>query len=169
MDRLIETGRLLLRPLTVDDAVDVFEWVGDPVVNRYMPYPLYQDIEEVKNWIRSIHEESNIFAFCLKDMGKVIGSGSISYKSEINAYELGYNLNKAFWKKGYATEAAKALIQWAYDNLNAREFAAKHANANTASGCVIRKCGFAFAHYGQYSKYDGSETFDSSCYRMHLE
>ena len=40
MDRLIETERLLLRPLTVDDAADVFEWVGDPVVNRYMPRKL---------------------------------------------------------------------------------------------------------------------------------
>lgn len=68
MDRLIETERFLLRPLAVDDAADVFEWVSDPEVNRYMPYLLYRDLEQVRNWIRSINEEDNTFAFYLKDM-----------------------------------------------------------------------------------------------------
>ena len=122
MSRMIETERLILRPLTVDDDADVFEWVSDPIVNRYMPYSLYQNLEQVKNRIQSI-----------------------------------------------ATEAAKALIQWVYSNLNAREFVAKHANANTTSGKVIQKCGFVFDRYAQYSKFDGSETFDAFYYKMHLE
>lgn len=39
--RRIETERLVLRPLTINDAKDVFEWASDPVVNRFMPYNLY--------------------------------------------------------------------------------------------------------------------------------
>ena len=54
MNRRIETQRLILRPLTEQDAQDVFEWVGDPQVNRYMPYSLYQNIGQVKEWISSI-------------------------------------------------------------------------------------------------------------------
>ena len=169
MNRMIETERLLLRPLTVNDAVDVFEWVGDPIVNRYMPYILYRDLEQVENWLRTVNEEDNEFALCLKEAKKVIGSGSIVFDPETNAYRLGYNINRSFWQKGYATEAAKAMIQWAYDNLNARDFTAKHATDNIASGKVLIKCGFVFDRYGQYSRFDESETFDACYYIMHLE
>lgn len=168
MDRIIETQRLILRPLTASDAGDVFEWVGDPVVNRYMPYALYQDVKQVEAWIASLGDK-NEFGFCLKATGKVIGAGSISFNAEENAYELGYNLNRAYWGSGYATEAAKAMIQWAYRQLGARDFYACHATANAASGNVIRKCGFQFDRYSQYDRYDGSETFDASCYTMHLD
>ena len=42
--RRIETERLILRPLTTEDADDVFEWVGDTIVNRFMPYNLYANV-----------------------------------------------------------------------------------------------------------------------------
>ena len=169
MKKEIETERLFLRPLTIEDAQDIFAWVGDPIVNRYMPYSVYHDVEQVKEYIASIQEEANEFAFCLKGTGKVIGAGGISFVPERNAYDLGYNFNRNYWGKGYATEAAKALIRWAYDELGARDFSANHVTANTASGNVLKKCGFRFDHYGQYSRFDGSETFDASFYIMHLD
>lgn len=169
MNKIIKTERLLLRPLVKSDAEDVFEWVGDPIVNRYMPYSLYQDVSQVERWIESLEDDKNEFAFCLQDTGKVIGAGSVSYNPERNAYELGYNLNRAYWGKGYATEASKAMIQWAYTNLNVRNFFARHANANKASGKVILKCGFQFEKYGQYSRFDGSEVFEASYYTLHLD
>ena len=122
-EKEIETARLLLRPLTINDAQDMFEWVSDPIVNRYMPYSVYHDVEKVKEYIASLEEDANEFAFCLKDTGKVIGAGGISFTPERNAYELGYNLNRKYWGKGYATEAAKALIRWAHDELGAMNFA----------------------------------------------
>ena len=165
----IETERLLLRPFRLEDAPDLFEWVSDPIVNRYMPYALYTDLAQARDWIAHISEADNEFAFQLKDGGKVIGGGSIDLNDECEAYELGYNLNRAYWGKGYATEAAKALIRWAYEALGAREFVAAHATANTASGNVLRKCGYQLERYGQYSRYDGSEIFDASFYRMRLD
>lgn len=167
--KMIKTERLILRPLVKSDAKDVFEWVGDPIVNKYMPYSLYQDVEQVEKWLESLVDEENEFAFCLPDTGKVIGAGSISFDPESNSFELGYNLNQAYWGNGYATEASKAMIQWAYTYLNAHDFCSNHANANVASGNVLKKCGFQFDHYGQYSRFDGSETFDASFYTMHLE
>lgn len=169
MERTILTERLILRPLTEDDAPDVFEWVGDPIVNRYMPYPVYQNTEQVRKWIGQIKDEDNEFGFVLRDIEKVIGAGSVKFNRERNAYELGYNLNMAFWNQGFATEAVKGIIAWAYENLGARDFMATHANANVASGKVLRKCGFQFEEYGQYSRYDNSETFDASYYTLHLD
>lgn len=82
----IETARLLLRPLVEEDAPDVFEWAGDPVVNRYMPYALYTDVEPVRAWIRSLRADHHEFGFALRETGKVIGSGSICLEAERGAY-----------------------------------------------------------------------------------
>lgn len=167
MNRIIETERLILRPLTPADAEDVFEWTGDPIVNRYMPYPVHPDIDTTKVWIAQIDPDTNEFCFALKTTGKVIGSGSI-HQEEDGRYAVGYNLNRQYWGKGYATEAARAMIRWAYATLNARDFKACHATANTASGHVLQKCGFQFERYGHYSRYDNSETFEATFLSMHL-
>ena len=155
---VIETERLILRPMTEADGEAVFQWTGDPVVNRYMPYPVHKNVEETKSWLRSLQGKEEEFGFCLKETGRLIGAGSIKYREEFDAFEVGYNLNRAFWGMGYATEAAKALLNWAYENRNARRFMARHATVNTASGHVLQKCGFQFSHFGRYSRYDGSET-----------
>lgn len=168
MNPVIVTTRLILRPLSEEDAYDVFEWAGDPVVNRYMPYPVYQNVTQVQKWIQSIQPDDYEFGFILKETGKVIGSGSIGSNGK-QLYELGYNLNRSYWGQGYATEAAKAMLLWAYETLGARDFAASHATANTASGNVLRKCGFQFERYGQYSRFDGSETFDATFLKLHLD
>lgn len=168
-EKRMETERLILRPLREEDAADVLEWVGDPVVNRYMPYTLYKDVAQVKAWIASISEMENEFGFVLKDTGKVIGSGSVTWNPYKNAYELGYNLNRAYWAQGYATEAARAMLDWARTVLNARDFIAAHVTANAASGKVLQKCGFRFDHFGHYGRFDGSETFEASFYTLHLE
>ena len=147
MERTFETKRLILRPLTIEDANDVFEWAGDPMVNRYMPYPVHPNIEVTKEWISSIKPENGEFCFVLKTNGKVIGSGSV-HQEEDGRFAIGYNLNRQYWGNGYATEAAKGMIHWAYENLNARDFKACHATANTASGNVLQKCGFQFEKYG---------------------
>ena len=166
--KVIESERLIIRPIEIDDAKDVFEWASDPVVNRYMPYPLHKDIHQAEEWIRSLGDK-NEFVFCLKDTGEVVGGGSMSYREAFDAYELGYNLKRKHWGMGYATEASKALIQWAYEELGVHDFMARHANANHASGNVIKKCGFQFEKYVKLEKYDGSEAYDATYYRLHLE
>ena len=61
------------------------------------------------------------------------------------------------------------MIKWAYDTLGAREFSAEFATDNVASGKVLEKCGFRFKKYGQYSRFDGSETFDATFVEMNLD
>ena len=100
MNRIIQTERMILRPINKNDAKDIFEWVSDPVVNKYMPYSLYENIGQVEEWIESLVEEENNFVFELKDIRKVIGSGSITFEQSRNAYELGYNLNRNYWGNG---------------------------------------------------------------------
>ena len=170
----LETDRLILRPLTVDDADAVFVWASDPEVNRYMSYPLHTDVEVTRQWLRSVEQDSEeqaglenyTFGFVRKSDGLLIGSGGIR-RQEDDTWDFGYNLRRDCWGRGYTTEAVKAIIDFARGR-GAKVFAAHHAVDNPASGRVMEKCGLTFRHYGEYSKYDGSETFRAKFYRLEL-
>ena len=166
----LETERLILRPLTVDDAEAVFVWASDPEVNRYMIYPLHADIEVTRQWLRSVEqgpEGDYEFGFVRKSDGLLIGTGGV-YENDDGSWEFGYNLRHDCWGRGYATEAAKAMLDFARTQLGAKVFVSNHAVDNPASGRVMEKCGLAFQHYGEYSKSDGSETFAAKFYRLEL-
>ncbi len=168
----LETERLILRPLTVDDAEDVFEWTNDERVTKYMSYPRHESIETTKWWLSSLKElpdDDFQFGFVLKETGRLIGSGGIRYSDKEKAWTFGYNIRFYCWNKGYTTEAAKRMIDFAYKEQGAREFIAEHAVDNPASGRVIEKCGLEFSHYGEYSRLDGSETFKAKFYKLHLD
>ena len=57
----IQTERLLLRPLSVVDAQEVFEWVSDERVSKYMIYTTYKNVEQVEKWLESVEKEKNYF------------------------------------------------------------------------------------------------------------
>ncbi len=164
----IETERLLLKPVAPEDVSAMFIWTSDPEVNPYLSYPLHHDVSVMQKWIASLRPENLEFGFYRSEDGLLIGTGGIGKCSD-GLHHLGYNLRRDMWGKGDATEAAKAMLSWARRALGINNFAAEHALENIASGNVIRKCGFQLVRYGQYSKLDGSKTFDAAFYELHLK
>lgn len=155
----IETERLILRPLLVDDVDDVFEWVSDEDVARYMVYPTYKSKDRLIEWLESIQEEEKEFNFgyVRKEDKKMIGSGGIG--PDINRegfWAFGYNFRKDCWGKGYATEATKAMIEFAHNQFGINKFSSSHVEQNKASGHVMEKCGLHFVKYGEFQKLDGT-------------
>lgn len=157
-DIKIKTERLLLRPLTVADAEEVFEWVSDERVSKYMVYNTYTDIEQVRGWLSYVEKSTDTYNFGFQRLsdGKLIGSGDIGTDQKKGYWGFGYNVRYDCWGMGYATEAAKAMIDYAYEHLGARKFAASHCEPNIASGNVMKKCGLHFTGYGEFQKLDGS-------------
>ena len=169
---VIETERLILRPLSLDDAEAEFVWLSDPIVNRYMPYNLYTNVADVVKWLETaINAEKELhFGFVRKEDGLLIGAGSIGpHDHQDGAWEFGYNLRRDAWNHGYATEATKAMIDLARNEYGVRVFVASHAKDNPASGRVMEKCGLHFDHDGEYSRFDGSETFQAKFWKMVVE
>lgn len=166
----LETGRLILRPLTVDDAEAVFVWTGDPVVNRYMPYSLYTNVDDVRKWLKSLADEQDNYSFGIvrREDGLLIGSCDIGREEDSGFWVFGYNLRADCWNRGYATEASKAMICFAQERFGAMDFAAQYAKANPASGRVMEKCGLTYVRDEEYSTFDGSETFPACRYEMRL-
>ena len=155
----IETERLILRPLTPEDAAAVFAWAGDEEAARYMVYPVYTAEEKVREWLSSLQAEETEFhfGFVRKEDGKLIGSGSIGPDARREGFwGFGYNFRRDCWGKGYATEAAKAMIGFARERFGIRRFSSSHAEPNGASGRVMEKCGLHFVGYGEFSKSDGT-------------
>ena len=114
---IIETNRLILRPLTLDDAGACYSWNSDDRVTKYMSYSTYTDIGQTIDWIKStfIDKDEWIWAFVLKEKNKVIGTGSIGPNAQMKDYwGIGYNLHYDYWHKGYCTEAMKAIIDFAF-------------------------------------------------------
>lgn len=166
----IKTERLLLRPLTIADADDVFEWVSDERVARYMVYTTYTDIEQVREWLAFVEKDTSTYNFGFERLsdGKLIGSGDIGTAGKNGYWVFGYNLRYDCWGNGYATEAVKAMIKYAHKNFGAVKFASSHAEPNSSSGHVMEKCGLHFVGYGEFKKLDGSCKMKSMDYEGEL-
>ena len=159
---ILETERLILRPLTVEDAPAVFEWASDERVTKYMTYPTHRNIETTVEWLESIDHSSDNdydFGFVEKESGVLIGSGGIYWNGDYQQWRVGYNLRFDRWHKGYATEAAREIVRFAKEELNAERIGSCHAVENPNSGRVLRNCGLVFTKYGDYQKIDGSVSF----------
>lgn len=174
MTPVLETERLILRPLSVEDAQDIYDrWTSDPVVAKFMRWSVHSSVEDTKQWLL-MEEENNKtdktydWGFWLKDGNYLFGCGGLVYHEEEKVFELGYNIMHKYWNQGYTTEAAKAILEFGEKELGQKEFIAKHAVDNPASGAVMQKCGFIYEKDGITIKFDGVTTHQSKCYRLKL-
>lgn len=169
MEKLLQTPRLLLRPVTPEDYQAVFRWCGDPKVNRFMSYPLYRDPQQVRAWLESRLTDSPDefdYGFVLKQTGELVGEGGMYYHPEEDLWHIGYNLRADLWGRGLTTEAMRAIMDYVFSVREVRVVEAFHAVDNPASGAVMRKLGLRFVRDSQYTKQDGSETFPAKTYRL---
>ena len=148
--RKIETNRLLLRPFQISDANDVQRLAGDFEIadtTLFIPHPYEDGVAE--QWI-STHEENFkngkelIFAITLQESKELIGSIGLILNKANEKAELGYWIGKPFWNKGYATEAAMAMLQFGFGELKLERIHAHYFARNPASGKVMEKLGMQY-------------------------
>lgn len=171
---LLETERLILKPISVSEAQTVFDaWASDPRVTKFMHYSAHTDVSVTEEWLKDVQNEleSDLtydWGFYLKDGMKLIGSGGAYYKPELEAYNIGYNLAYDYWHKGFATEAMQAVVHFLKTELGARKVTAYYAAENKGSGRVLEKLGLRYVRESEYAKFDGSVTFKAKDYSMDL-
>jgi ribosomal-protein-alanine N-acetyltransferase len=166
----VETSRIILRPLKISDAGTIFtNWASDPEVSKYMRWDTHKTVDVTIEWLTL--EEKNIdkddsysWGFVLKETGGLIGSGGLLYNSEYEMFEVGYVIMKKYWGMGLATEAARACVDFAFNELDQNKLHVRHAKENIASGRVIEKLGFVYQSDGKYSSFDGKRITESREY-----
>ena len=102
----LEGERIRLRPMTIDDAQDLYEFTSDEETTRFI-YEPHTDLSQAENVIGNYYLKEPIekYAVALKDSDKLIGIVEFRAHSHNHNGELGYTLNRQYWGKGYMTEA----------------------------------------------------------------
>jgi RimJ/RimL family protein N-acetyltransferase len=149
MNIILETERLVLREWTLGDAQALFEICCDAEVMLYIgtgkPYKTVDEAEKFLRWAVVYQKENGFcrWAVVEKASGKIVGSCGYAYTHEMPEPELGYLFERAVWGKGFATEAARACLNYGFEKLGFREIIAITDLENTASQRVLEKIGFA--------------------------
>lgn len=141
------TSRLVLRPFTLADALDVQRLAGDRDVastTLRIPHPYKDGMAE--EWIRThadkfARDEGTSLAVTLRDTGTLMGAVGLEICNEHSKAELGYWIGKPYWGKGFASEAAKALVDYGFQEAGLNRIYAHHIVRNPASGRVMLKIG----------------------------
>ena len=157
--REIETERLRLRPVTLEDAPAMFEYASDETVTRYT-FPTNQSLEETKNNIAQFYLANPLgrWGIELKSNGKFIGTIDLhKIDPALKKAAIGYIINKKYWNQGLTTEANRAVIELAFEKIGMNKLTALHDKANPASGKVMEKSGMRFSHEEPYARMDKNE------------
>ena len=160
---ILETKRLMLRQMKKDDVNAIFQcWMQDEEVSRYMCWKASNDIKRAYEFVAfeigNIDNDNwNRFIIVLKETDEIIGTCLLFFNEEESNWDISYNLGKAYWGKGYMTEAMLVVMEYGINELQIKECIAAHAIENPMSGRVIQKLGFVYEKEIPY-ECNGSET-----------
>jgi len=152
---LIETERLLLRKVTLDDKEELFKLHSDPEVQKYTGEPVVTTIEEIEKSILSRISDYEKYGFgrlavIHKTTNNLIGWAGLAYLPEFDKVDLGYRFKKEFWGKGYATEASRAILDYGFNRLDLNLIIAIAIVEHTNSINVMKKIGMKYDKHAPY-------------------
>jgi [ribosomal protein S5]-alanine N-acetyltransferase len=151
---MIQTERLTIRCWALTDADAFFELSQDKGFNSF-PITRYeqQNLEDAREWIKknidSVSKDKLGFQGIWEDSsGALIGIAGFRLfnLAKENRYEITYRLRESAWGKGYATEAARAMLEYGFANSPAKEIAVSITPDNEASIKVANKLGFRWTN-----------------------
>ncbi len=146
----LKTNRLILRALEFADAGQVQKLAGErdiAAATLLIPHPYLDGMAE--DWIKLTHQQFKddkalTWAITTQEKTDLIGAVGLSLKNEHCRAELGYWIGKPFWNKGYCTEAASAVLDFAFTTADLHKIVATYLRSNPASGQVMQKIGMSF-------------------------
>ena len=168
--KTLETDRLIIRSWEIQDIDDLFEYAQNPNVGLSAGWKPHENKEETMNILLSFISGKEVWAIEHKDHRKVIGSIGI-HEDQKRKYDqskmLGYVLSEAYWGHGLMTEAAKRVIQYAFETTQINVLSVYHYPGNIKSKRVIEKCGFVYEGVlRQASVLFNGQILDDICYSI---
>ncbi|MBE0698220.1 MAG: GNAT family N-acetyltransferase, partial [Anaerolineaceae bacterium] len=117
MDDTLFTGRLILRPLSPDDADALFAVYRDPRAMRFMPTPPHQSVAETRaGLVLDLGRQGACgWAICLKDADRALGT--VTFLGETPVPGMGYLLHPDYWGSGIVPEACQAVLKYGFERL----------------------------------------------------
>ncbi|MDP4220594.1 MAG: GNAT family protein [Bacteroidota bacterium] len=147
----IETERLILRPLTLEDAEAVYTYGSDPEVTKNVSFDTHKSIEDSITFLRKILDSYSkgidpaSLGIVTKASSNLIGTiGYLNWNADQKRIEIGYAIAQPYWNKGYVSEAARALIDYLFRNSELERIEAICRVPNVGSARVMEKAGMTF-------------------------
>ncbi|MGK7377118.1 GNAT family N-acetyltransferase [Planococcus sp. 1R117A] len=169
---VLETERLILRRLTIEDAEDMFDYASKPIVSRFMPWEVHQTADDTKEFIWLILDGYNqqnklTWAIELKSEKKMIGTiDFIKWLPKHGRAEIGYALSPKYWGNGFTQEAAKALIAFGFEKMQLNKVEAPIVPDNFQSQRVLEKVGMVCEGVARQHFYMKGEYVDLAMYSI---
>jgi RimJ/RimL family protein N-acetyltransferase len=146
----LASDRLILRAFSLTDAKQVQQLAGDFKIadtTGHMPHPYLDGMAE--EWIAAQEEDFHqstgaTFAITTRESGELVGAIGLTIQMHNRRAELGYWLGVEFWNRGYASEAARRIIEYAFEELDLNRVYASHFPRNPASGRVMQNAGMTY-------------------------
>src|SRR3989339_150322 len=168
----LETSRLILRKMTLDDAADMFEYASDPAVSRYTlwnPHRTIKDSEEFLKGISSSYEKGLIenWGIALKENNKFIGTcGYFYWNQEFARAEIQYAMSGKYWGKGLMTEAVCRVLEFGFTEMKLNRVEARCMLDNIGSERVMQKNGMKFKGIARQAIFAKEKYFDLKVYAI---
>jgi ribosomal-protein-alanine N-acetyltransferase len=169
----LRTDRLVLRELEEGDWPAVLAYQSDPRYLRYYDWT-HRTEAEVRDFVRTFvgqREERPRtkfqLAITLPDDGRLIGNCGIRRKvPEVSEAEIGYELDPRYWGRGYATEAARAMLRFGFEELRLHRITAWCVSENRASARVLEKLGMRREGHLRESEWMQGRWWDTLLYAI---
>ncbi|GIN87134.1 ribosomal-protein-serine acetyltransferase [Heyndrickxia sporothermodurans] len=137
----IKSERLLIREFQVNDWEAVHEYTSDSLVMKYIPEGVFSE-EDAKDFVnKNVGENAKNYPVILKEEDKLIGHIVFHKYFGEHTYEIGWVFNPKYYNKGYASEAAKAVLKYGFEELKLHRIIATCQPQNPPSYRVMEKIG----------------------------
>lgn len=169
---VLETERLILRQLTLVDSQDYLDIRSNSKVMKYQGRPAGETIEDAKKIINQTTEslagnKGICWAICLIDNPKLIGTIGF-YRTEFEHYrtEIGYELHPDYWKKGMASEAMQAVLNYAFSKTKVHSVEANIDPVNLPSALILERNHFIKEAHFRENYFTQGRFTDSAIYSL---
>lgn len=149
--KTIETERLILRRFEYNDSKTMLKnWIADEKIQSMYSEPVYKTLDEVNDLLDkyiSSYEKEDYYRWAIIEKASNECIGQIAYflvDNKNHFAEIEYCIGSQFQRKGYATEATKAIINYGFEKINLHKVQICTKTINAPSKSVIEKCGFTY-------------------------
>ena len=146
----LETERLILRKMCIEDAEDMYSYARLAEVTKYLTWNPHPNVYYTRNYLEYVatrYAAGEFFDWAVieKKTGRMIGTcGFTRFNYSSNSAEVGYVINPDFRGNGYAVEALRAVVDFGFKILGVRRIEANYMEGNTSSRRVMDKIGMCY-------------------------
>jgi ribosomal-protein-alanine N-acetyltransferase len=147
---VLETERLILRKITLEDVEDMYSYASNEEVSKYVTWNTHRTLSDTKEFVEFVlnqYENKKVAPWGIeyKENGKFIGTiDFVWWQPNHKSAEIGYVISKDYWGKGITTEAAKEVIKFGFEKMDLVRIQARCFVENIGSQRVMEKVGMSF-------------------------